>query len=233
MSPAKAPQRRSASQAKGRDRLHGNVSRPRGAAPSPSTPTPKKPRSVQKKEMYIPLSHDKRAPDLHVLEKAIGYRFRHKDLLLRALTHSSYAHGQVVYGEPMQSYERLEFLGDRILSLVVDKYLFEKHPDLMEGDLTQMHSTAVANETLAGYASQINLCSHLRIARGTRVKGTKIPADAFEALIAAMYLDRGRMATVEKFILRFVEPLVRQSRQEIDWQHLVRTVEKDSKKRKH
>lgn len=213
MNTGQAPSRKGSSQ------LHGNVSKPRATVP-------------QKKEPYIPLSHDKRSPDLHVLEKAIGYRFRHREILLRALTHSTYAHGQVVYGAPMQSNERLEFLGDRILSFVVDKYLFQKHPDLMEGDLTQMHSNAVANETLVQYASQINLCSHLRIARGTRVRGTKIPADTFEALIAAMYLDRGRMACVEKFILRFVEPRVEQCRQEIDWQHLVRNVEKDTRRRR-
>ena len=226
MSAGQSSQKRGTPQKKRSPQLHGNVSRPKAVTPS----APKQPRRApERAEAYIPLSHDKHAPDLHVLEKAIGYRFRHKDLLLRALTHTSYAHGQVVHGEPMQSNERLEFLGDRILSFAVDKYLFQKHPDLMEGDLTQMHSTAVANETLVQYASQINLCGHLRIARGTRVKGTKIPADAFEALIAAMYLDRQRMAHVEKFILRFVEPLVEQSRQEIDWQHLVRTVEKSTK----
>lgn len=205
------------------------ISRPRRG----TAQTTKSTRSAPKKrEPFVPLTHDKRAADLAVLEKAIGYRFKHRELLLRALTHSTYAHGQVLYGEPMKSNERLEFLGDRILSFVVDKYLFQKHPDLMEGDLTQMHSTAVANETLVQYASQINLCDHLRIARGTRVHGTKIPADTFEALVAAMYLDRGRLPHVEKFILRFVEPLVEQARQEIDWQHLVRTVEQDTRKRK-
>lgn len=226
-------QAQSSGQGKPSDKLHGNVSRPRSTPiASPHTATVKRKRAPRKAEPYVELPHDVRAEDLRVLERALGYRFRHRDLLLRALTHSTYAHGHVVNGVPLQSNERLEFLGDRILSFVVDKYLFQRHPDLMEGDLTQMHSTAVANETLVQYASQINLCRHLRIARGTRVAGTKIPADAFEALIAAIYLDRGRIACVEKFILRFVEPLVGQCRQEIDWQHLVRHVEKTEQRKK-
>ncbi len=176
---------------------------------------------------YVALPYDTKAADLAVLQKAIGYRFHHKELLLRALTHASYTHEHT----EVQSYERLEFLGDRILSFVVDKFLFDTHPDLMEGDLTKLHSMVVANETLAEYATELGLGTHLRYARGTQVVGTKIPADLFEALLAAIYLDRGKLCYPERLILRFVKPKVEALRKEIDWEHLVRDVEKNARKK--
>lgn len=177
---------------------------------------------------YVALPYDAHAPDLARLESVIGYRFKHKDLLLRAMTHASMLgseQGAVV----KESNERLEFLGDRILSFLVDHYLFVNYPALMEGDLTILHSAVVANETLTEYAAALDLCAHLRYARGTHINGTKIPADTFEALLAAIYLDRGKLSNVEKLLLRFIPQKVEACRQELDWAHLVRDVEKNTK----
>ena len=140
------------------------------------------------------------------LQSAIRYTFRDPSLLTEALTHSSYAHeqhGTVRYNE------RLEFLGDAVLSIVVSDYIYKHCPDLPEGELTKLRASLVCEKSLFDFAKQINLGAYLRLSNGERRNGgakrPSIVSDAFEALIAAVYLDGG-MEPAAKHILRFVVP---------------------------
>jgi len=137
-------------------------------------------------------------------EKRIGYTFRNKDYLKTALTHSSYAN-ELKKG--LECNERQEFLGDAVLSLVVSDYLY-KGSHLSEGDLTKLRASLVCEKSLCGFARQIDLGSHLRLGRGEEQTGgadrPSILADAFESLIAGIYLDSG-MESARGFILPFVE----------------------------
>ena len=140
------------------------------------------------------------------LQEAIGYRFNDPDLLTEALTHSSYAHEQ---HKKMKYNERLEFLGDAVLSIVVSDYIYKHCPNLPEGELTKLRASLVCEKSLFDFAKQIDLGSYLRLSNGERRNGgakrPSIVSDAFEALIAAIYLDGG-MEPAKKHILRFVIP---------------------------
>ena len=140
------------------------------------------------------------------LQSAIGYRFRHPDLLTEALTHSSYAHEQ---HNGTRYNERLEFLGDAVLSIVVSDYIYTHCPGLPEGELTKLRASLVCEKSLFDFARQIDLGSYLRLSNGERRNGgakrPSIVSDAFEALIAAIYLDGG-MEPARAHILRFVVP---------------------------
>ena len=122
--------------------------------------------------------------------------FRNPELLNRALTHSSYANEHVAEGGlPMDDNERLEFLGDAILDFVAAKWLYDHFPDLDEGRLTSLRAALVRASTLAEFAESINLPDHLRLGKGEAESGGRhranILGDAFEALMAALYLDQG------------------------------------------
>ena len=126
------------------------------------------------------------------LEKILKYRFKNKNLLKHALSHSSYANEM---RNNYQSYERLEFLGDSVLSIVVSEFLFNKFGELPEGELTQRRAALVRSQALASYARKIRLGDYLYLGRGEekcngRQKRSNLE-DAFEALLAAMYLDAG------------------------------------------
>ncbi len=140
------------------------------------------------------------------LQEAIGYSFRNPALLTEALTHSSYAHEQ---HKNTKYNERLEFLGDAVLSIVVSDYIYEHCPDLPEGELTKLRASLVCEKSLFDFAKQIKLGSYLRLSNGERRNGganrPSIVSDAFEALIAAIYLDGG-LEPARKHILRFVIP---------------------------
>ena len=140
------------------------------------------------------------------LQAAIGYAFNDTALLTEALTHSSYAHEQ---HKNMKYNERLEFLGDAVLSIVVSDYIYKHCPELPEGELTKLRASLVCERSLFDFANQIDLGSYLRLSNGERRNGgakrPSIVADAFEALIAAIYLDGG-MEPARKHILRFVVP---------------------------
>ena len=140
------------------------------------------------------------------LQAAIGYAFNDTALLTEALTHSSYAHEQ---HKNMKYNERLEFLGDAVLSIVVSDYIYKHCPELPEGELTKLRASLVCEKSLFDFANQIDLGSYLRLSNGERRNGgakrPSIVADAFEALIAAIYLDGG-MEPARKHILRFVVP---------------------------
>ena len=149
------------------------------------------------------------------LQNRIGYQFQNQNLLINALTHSSYANEATSKGELAKSNERLEFLGDSVLSLIVSRYLFEEYPDLPEGDLSKIRAQTVCEKTLAAFSRQIHLGDHLLLGHGEQQnKGNErdsILADAFEALLAAIYLDGG-YEEARRFVMAFIEPEVKNIR---------------------
>ena len=147
------------------------------------------------------------------LEDKIGYHFKNKELLTVALTHSSYANERKT--QHIQYNERLEFLGDAVLSIVVSDYIFKHCPELPEGELTKLRATLVCEKMLFEFAKQIDLGSYLLLSKGERNNGganrPSIVSDAFEALIAAIYIDGG-MAPASKHILNFVIPAIKNAK---------------------
>ena len=139
------------------------------------------------------------------LDAAIGYRFHNITLVQNALTHSSYANER--WHDSLRSNERLEFLGDSILGMVVAEYLFQNFPNRPEGELTRMRADMVCERSLADVAEKINLGEHLLLGHGEERFGGRtrasILADAVESLIAAAFLDGG-MEAARKFIDRFI-----------------------------
>lgn len=128
---------------------------------------------------------------IRAFEEKIGYEFKDKTYIQTALTHSSFAneHKEFNYNE------RLEFLGDSVLGLVVSDYLFRVRNDLPEGKLTRLRANVVCEESLSAVARKINLGDHLFLGKGEKASGgsnrDSILADATEAVIAAIYLDGG------------------------------------------
>lgn len=137
-------------------------------------------------------------------EKKIGYEFKDKSLLNRALTHSSYANEK---GTGLDN-ERLEFLGDSVLGFITAEYLFEHYKNKQEGELTKKRANAVCEKTLFEYAEKIDLGNQILLGRGEEHTGGRhrpsVVSDAFEAVIAAIYLDGG-IENAKKFVLPFVE----------------------------
>jgi len=136
-------------------------------------------------------------------EKIIGYTFKDKKLITQALTHSSYANERK---NPSGCNERLEFLGDSVLSIVVSDYLYE-NLNVAEGELTRIRASLVCEKSLHVFAKQIHLGDFLFLGKGEENTGGRerpsILADAFEAVIAAIYLDGG-IEPVSEYILRFI-----------------------------
>jgi ribonuclease III len=141
-------------------------------------------------------------PSYEELQKKLGYTFRDLELLKLALTHPSVAHEQ---GTPMQTNQRLEFLGDAVLQLVLTRELYEKFPAFDEGPLTKARAKLVNRQTLAEHGVTVNLGAHLMLSRGEETHGGRerpsALADAYEALVGAVFLDGGFDAARE-FILR-------------------------------
>ena len=140
------------------------------------------------------------------LETALGYRFHNISLLENALTHSSYANER--WHNSLLSNERLEFLGDSVLGMLVADYLYATFPDRPEGELTRMRADMVCEGTLAAVATKIGIGEHLLLGHGEERFGGRtrnsILADAMESVIAAAFLDGGLAAAkriVETFIL--------------------------------
>ena len=139
------------------------------------------------------------------LEAAIGYQFKNISLLQNALAHSSYANER--WHNSLMSNERLEFLGDSILGMVVAEHLYRNFPDRPEGELTRMRADMVCEQTLAAVAGRIGLGGHLLLGKGEEQGGGRtrnsILADAVESVIAATFLDGG-MDAAKKFIQQFI-----------------------------
>jgi ribonuclease-3 len=132
------------------------------------------------------------SPVLDDLQKNLGYTFRNVELLKLALTHPSVAHEQ---GAPVQTNQRLEFLGDAVLQLVLTEELYEKFPAFGEGPLTKARAKLVNRRTLAEHGRDLGIGQHLILSRGEELHGGRerptALADAFEALLGAIFLDGG------------------------------------------
>ncbi len=138
-----------------------------------------------------------------LVEDIIGYEFQDKRILLEAFTHSSYANENADV-----SYERLEFLGDSILGLVVSKFLFNNYKDEDEGFLTKTKAKIVSGKSLAAVMNDIGLIDYVRTAQGSIEKEIKTSAnikeDLFEAIVGAIYIDSGSFDLAENFIFKFL-----------------------------
>lgn len=152
------------------------------------------------------------APGMEALEKAIGYTFQDSSLLKTALTHSSYANERCTGArreKRCDNNERLEFLGDAVLGIVVADYLFFHRARLPEGELTRLRAQMVCEKSLHEFACGIGLGEHILLGRGEENMGGRerpsILADAFEALIAAIYIDGG-LEAARRFITGFADP---------------------------
>ncbi|MFI3250327.1 MAG: ribonuclease III [Eubacteriales bacterium] len=142
---------------------------------------------------------------LHLLEQKIQYTFQNKALLRQALTHSSYANENKIR---TGSNERLEFLGDSILGMVVAEFMYHNYPNDPEGDLTRNRALLVCEESLFEVAGRLSLGEHLLLGKGESSGGGRkrvsMSADAVEAILAAVYLDGGiqpARAIIERYIL--------------------------------
>ena len=146
--------------------------------------------------------------DLNSLEKEIGYVFKKRSLLKQAVTHRSYANENRGSG-PFN--ERREFLGDAGLSLISADFLYKKFPSMAEGDLTKLRSSLVCTASLSEYARRIKLGDYLLLGKGELATGGNERdsnlENAFEALIAAVYLDGG-IDKARRFVLRFLDDSV-------------------------
>jgi ribonuclease-3 len=142
---------------------------------------------------------------LDELEKILGYEFNDKSILRLALTHSSYANE--LKSKDGDYNERLEFLGDSVLGVLISEYVFKQHPEFKEGELTKMRSKIVCESTLAEVASELQLGEYMLFGKGEALTGGRtrrsILADAFEALLAALFLDGG-FVVVKPIIFEFM-----------------------------
>ena len=143
---------------------------------------------------------------MQTIEEKIGYTFQNKELLKKALTHTSYA-----YENNIESNEKLEFLGDAILEFVTSEYLFEKYTNLKEGEMTKVRASVVCEQSLYQIAKKLNFSDFLYLGKSERVNGGEkrpaILADSVEAVIAAIYLDGG-LEPVSRFIMTHLkEPI--------------------------
>jgi len=144
---------------------------------------------------------DARQEQLAKLERALGYRFQRMELLNQALTHKSYVHEQ---REPGQHNERLEFLGDAVLGLVISNHCYGRFAHLAEGELSKLRASLVNDGNLARIARRLDLGDFLLVGRGEEQTGGRakasLLADTFEAVLAAIYLDSS-LAEVHQVVL--------------------------------
>lgn len=148
--------------------------------------------------------------NIELFEKKINYRFENKKYILEALTHSSYSNENKNF--PFN--ERLEFLGDSVLSIVISDYLFKKETKLPEGELTKIRANIVCEESLSEVSKSIHLGKYMLLGKGEEATGGRdrisILADALEAVIAAIYLDGG-MESASRFILDYMSQIINDS----------------------
>lgn len=157
------------------------------------------------------ISHERKIQLIN-FQKKIGYHFENIHLLNRALTHSSYANehkkSNLIYNE------RLEFLGDSVLGVIVSEYIFSKYPEYPEGELTKLRATVVCEPSLAYIAKNIGLGSYILLGKGEEATGGRdrvsILADAFEAVIGSIYLD-GKLRNAKKFTLKYLSSIIEEA----------------------
>lgn len=158
------------------------------------------------------------------LQEKIGYNFNDEAILVRALSHSSYVNENHSAGD---SNERLEFLGDSVLGLITAENFFKNYKKLPEGELTKLRAATVCEKSLAGFARQLELGKYLLLGKGEILTGGRerpsIQADAFEAIIAAIYLDGG-MEAARAFVLKYIEEAIRQQQSIRDYKTMLQEV---------
>lgn len=163
-------------------------------------------------------------PDIKELQEKIGYKFRDEGLLLRALSHSSYVNENHTAGG---SNERLEFLGDSVLGFITAENFFTNYTNFPEGELTKLRAAMVCEKSLAGFAREIQLGDYLMLGKGEVITGGRerpsIQADAFEAVIAAVYLDGG-MDAARKFVLKYIDEAIRRHQSVKDYKTMLQEV---------
>lgn len=149
-------------------------------------------------------------PSIEDLENRIAYIFRDKKLILQAITHSSYANERKI--NKIKDYERIEFLGDAVLELVSSEFLYGKHDEMPEGQLSRTRAAMVCEPSLASCARQLGLDRYILLGKGEERTGGRsrdsIVSDVMEALIGAIYLDGGfekAKAFIHRFILEDLE----------------------------
>lgn len=156
-------------------------------------------------------------------ENKIGYKFKNTEILERALTHSSYANEK---GTGKDN-ERLEFLGDSVLGFITAEYLFENFKNEPEGELTKKRAYAVCESTLFDYAKKIELGAEIRLGHGEEITGGRnrpsVLSDAFEALLAAIYLDGG-IESAKKFVLPFIASSTKTNHEFKDYKSMLQEV---------
>lgn len=159
------------------------------------------------------------------LQQAVGYKFKDVRLLQRALTHTSYAN-ECNEGHN-KSNERLEFLGDSVLGIITAEHFYLNYKDLPEGELTKLRAATVCENSLSSFARQLGLGEYLLLGKGEMCTGgnnrPSILADAFEALIAAIYLDGG-IEEAKKFVLKYVDKAVEEHRGFKDYKTVLQEV---------
>ena len=137
--------------------------------------------------------------NLEILEKSIGYTFKNKKLLKKALTHTSFANERKI-----ESNEKLEFMGDRILEFLSSKYIYNNYQNLKEGEMTKVRAEVVCEDSLYKVAKKHNFSDFLYMGKGEILSGGKdkpaILADCIEAIIAAIYYD-SNLENAEKFVI--------------------------------
>ena len=162
--------------------------------------------------------------DIRELQEKLGYKFADESLLIRALSHSSYVNENHSAGD---SNERLEFLGDSVLGLVTAENFYTNYQKLPEGELTKLRAATVCEKSLAGFAQQLELGKYLLLGKGENLTGGRnrpsIQADAFEAIIAAIYLDGG-MEEARKFVLKYIDEAIRQHQSFKDYKTMLQEV---------
>lgn len=164
-------------------------------------------------------------PDIKELQQKIDYNFKDEKLLLRALSHSSYVNENM--NTVKESNERLEFLGDSVLGFITAENFFLHYTKFPEGELTKLRATMVCEKSLAGFASEIDLGKYLMLGKGEIVTGGRnrpsIQADAFEALIAAIYLDGG-MEAAKSFVLKYIDEAIKRHQSIKDYKTMLQEV---------
>ncbi|HSA77230.1 MAG TPA: ribonuclease III [Nitrospirota bacterium] len=149
-------------------------------------------------------------PPLADIQRRIAYQFSNAELLERALTHKSYANENRV---PYHN-ERMEFLGDAVLNLVVSEYLMKTCPASTEGDLSRLRAAVVSEPALAAIAREMGLGSYILLGRGEEQTGGRdkgsLLANCLEALIASIYLDTGK-ESADAFVIRFFENIIKKT----------------------
>jgi len=143
------------------------------------------------------------------LEKALDLHFQDESLLQMALTHRSFIYEKA--GRGQECNERLEFLGDSVLACLTADFLYRTYPELDEGELSDVRAMLVKGDTLAKFASEMELEHYLRMGKGERNAGIsqRILASAFEAILGAIYLDQG-LEKARAYLLRHIQPLAHQ-----------------------